>query len=148
MERKQLLKKIAPCGLLCYTCAAAKDGAIQFHSHALLRLLESFDSFAEQFSEHEPRLRYYLDFKEVLMSFAEASCDGCREGGCMYPGCKVWLCIKENAHDFCFECRDFPCEKVDFEPALRAKWIRANQRMREIGAHDYFNEVKDKSHYA
>ena len=148
MEREQLLKRIAPCGLLCYTCTAAKDGAIQIHSHALLRLLKSFESFAEQFSVHEPRLKNYPYFKEVLMLFAEAGCEGCRGGDCMYPGCQVWPCIKENAHDFCFECEAFPCEKVDFDPALRAKWIRANERMREVGIDAYFNEVKDKPHYA
>ena len=49
--------------------------------------------------------------------------------------------------DFCFECGDFPCEEVNFEAGLREKWLRANERMREIGVEAYFNEVKDRSHY-
>lgn len=148
MEREELLRKVAPCGLLCYTCTAAKDGAIQIHSQALLRLLESFDGFADQFSAHEPRLRKYPDFKDVLLLFSEAGCEGCRGGNCMYPGCRVLPCIMQKGYDFCFECEAFPCEEVDFEPALRAKWVRANERMREVGVEAYFNEAKAKPHYA
>ena len=66
----------------------------------------------------------------------------------MYPGCRVWPCISEKRYDFCLECEAFPCEEVDFEPALREKWMRANERMRESGVEAYFDEVKDKSHYA
>ena len=148
MERQELLRKISPCGLACYTCTAAKDGAIQAHSQALLRLLESFDGFAEQFSGHEPRLKKYPDFFEVLQLFAKASCEGCRSGQCPYPGCKVQPCITDKGYDYCFECEAFPCAKVDFDAALRAKWIAANERMGEIGVEAYFYEVKDRSHYA
>ena len=147
MEREELLRKMAPCGLACYTCAAAKDGAIQAHSRTLLRLLESFDAFAERFSAFDPSLKKYPDFKEVLLSFSEAGCEGCRGGNCMYPDCRVSPCTNERGYDFCFECEDFPCEEVNFEAGLREKWLRANERMREIGVEAYFNEVKDRSHY-
>ena len=148
MEREEQLRKVAPCGLICYTCAAARDGAISNHSQILLRLLESFDRFAEQFSAHEPRLIKYPDFLQVLQLFSEAGCEGCRGRNCMYPGCRVQPCILEKGLDFCFECGAFPCEQVDFEPALKAKWMRANERMRAIGVEAYFDEVKDGSHYA
>jgi hypothetical protein len=138
---------LAPCGLVCYTCAAAKEGAIQAHAGALSRLLESFDRFAEQFSTYEPRLNKYPDFKEVLLLLAEGSCEGCRSGKCMYPDCYVSPCIAEKGIDFCYECEAFPCEEVNFDRALRIKWRRANRRMREIGAEAYFEEVKDRSHY-
>ena len=144
MERSELLKKVAPCGLLCYTCTAAAGGAIKEHSTALLRYLESFDSFAERFSGYEPRLKKYPDFKEVLQLFAEAGCEGCRGGSCMFPVCP---CIKEKGIDFCFECDTFPCDIKDFEPGLKAKWLSANERMREIGAEAYFLEAREKSHY-
>jgi hypothetical protein len=148
MERKELLTKIAPCGLACYTCTAAKEGAIQAHSQALLTLLESFDRFAEQFSGYEPRLKKYPDFLQVLQLFSKASCQGCRSGQCPYPGCPVQPCITEKGHDFCFECESFPCEQEGFDPALKAKWLSANRRMSEIGVEAFFYEVKDKSHYA
>jgi hypothetical protein len=133
---------------LCFAWASAKDGAIRTHSQALLRLLDSFDSFAEQFSEHEPRLKGYADFKQVLLSFSEAGCEGCRGGNCMYPGCSVWPCIQAKGDDFCFECEAFPCEKVGLDSPLGVKWLRANERMKEIGVEAYFNESKATSHYA
>ena len=148
MEREELLKKVAPCGLLCYTCTAAKDGAIQNHSQALLRLLENFDGFAERFSDHEPRLKNYPAFKDVLQMFTGARCEGCRSGKCMFPGCPVFPCIMQKGHDFCLECEEFPCDKVNFDRSVKAKWLMANRRMREIGVQTYFNECKDKSHYA
>jgi hypothetical protein len=148
MEREELLGRMAPCGLACYTCAAAKDGAIQSHSRTLLRLLESFDGFAERSSDYEPTLKKYPDFKEVLLLFASASCEGCRDGKGTYPGCRVSPCTKEKGLDFCFECEAFPCDDTGFEPQLREKWLRANNRMREIGAEAFFNDVKDKPHYS
>ena len=147
MERKELLRVVAPCGLLCYTCTAAKDGAIQIQSKALLRLLESFDGFAEQFSAHEPRLSKYPEFKDVLRLFSEAGCEGCRGGNCTYPDCRVSPCITQKGYDFCFECEAFPCERMDSDPALKAKWMRANERMKEVGVEAFFHEVKDAPHY-
>ena len=147
MNSVELLKKVAPCGLLCYTCTAAKDGAIQSHSQELLILLENFDSFAERFSEFEPRLKNYPEFEDVLQMFAHAGCEGCRGGTCMYPGCPVQPCIIEKGFDFCFECDEFPCDKEGFDRSLKTKWILANRRMREIGVQVYLNENKDKSHY-
>ena len=148
MDREELLKMIAPCGLVCYTCAAAKDGAIQAHSQALLRLLESFDRFAEKFSGYEPRLKKYPDFEQVLQLFSEASCEGCRSGSCPYPGCPVQPCITDKGFDYCFECEAFPCELAGFDRALRIKWLRANRQMGQIGVEAYYNEVRDRSHYA
>ena len=42
-------------------------------------------------------------------------CKGCRtlEGQILdFPVCKTFQCITEKGHDFCFECNDFPCEKL------------------------------------
>lgn len=148
MEKATLLKRIAPCGLVCYTCAAAKNGILQQHGKELLRLLGSFDMFAEKLSAFEPRLKKYPEFKEVLQLLGEASCEGCRDGICKFPGCGIAPCIKGKGHDFCFECPSFPCQEADFEPMLKAKWLAANERMKEIGAEAYYEEVKDRSHYS
>lgn len=148
MQREELLKKIAPCGLVCHTCVAAKGGATHEHGKELLRLLDSFDGYAEKFSQFEPRLKKYPEFKEVLGLVCEASCEGCRDGQCKYPGCTISPCAKEKGVDFCFECSDFPCDRADFEPLLRSKWLKANERMKEIGAEAFFDEMKDRPHYA
>ena len=85
---------------------------------------------------------------QPLLLFSEAECEGCREGICVYPGCRVPLCITERGFDFCYECESFPCEEVSFDSALRQKWLMANSRMKEIGVEAYFGEEKDTSHYA
>lgn len=148
MDRETLIKHLAPCGLSCYTCGAAKYGVIKQHSQILLKYLENFDMFAERLSEYEPQLENYPQFKVVLQLMGDAGCEGCRDGDCKYPGCTINLCVKEKGVDFCFECASFPCDKADFDPILKSKWLRANERMMEIGAEAYFEEDKQRSHYA
>jgi len=148
MEKRDLLKRIAPCGLACCTCTAAKDGVIRTHSRVLLGLLDSFDKYAEAFSAHEPVLAKYPDFKQVLLLFSQASCEGCRDGICMYPGCPISPCIEEKGYDYCFECEQFPCDKLDSDEHLKGKWLSCNLRMKEIGVEAYFHEVEYRSHYA
>jgi hypothetical protein len=147
MEREELLEKVAPCGLLCYTCAAAKNGAIRYHSGKLMDLLESFEPYAERFAKDIPDFSKYPDFKRVLRLFAAGDCEGCRSGKCKYPGCPVWPCINQKEHDYCFQCRDFPCKEVDNEPVLKKKWLQANSEMKEIGVEAYFEKARDISHY-
>lgn len=148
MEKRELRRRMAPCGLLCYTCAGAKDGVIRSHSKALLHLLESFDAFAERFSAFEPKMNRYPDFKEVLTLFSEAGCGGCRGGRPIHPDCRVSPCVKEKGYDFCFECDEFPCDEVGFDQSLREKWLSSNNRMKEIGAQAYFEEAKNRPHYS
>lgn len=148
MNSDVLLKGLSPCGLVCYTCVAAKGGITQEHARKLLNYLESFDIYAEKLSGFELRLKKYREFNELLHLLGEANCEGCRDGVSKLPGCGIAQCIKEKGVDFCFECPSFPCDKADFEPLLKTKWLKANKRMKKIGVETYFQEVKDKSHYA
>jgi hypothetical protein len=148
MEERELIKKIAPCGLVCFTCTSAREGVIQSHSQALLNLLEGFDGFAEHFSALQPTLKEYPEFKEVLLLFSGASCDGCREENHCYPDCPISPCVREKGVRFCFECEAFPCDKMRSVRPLGATWLMANRRMKRIGVEAYYEEVKDKSHYA
>ncbi|MHA1785600.1 MAG: DUF3795 domain-containing protein [Candidatus Helarchaeota archaeon] len=42
------------------------------------------------------------------------------KGGCRgqqgkiskFPTCKTYACVMSKGHDFCFECEEFPCEKL------------------------------------
>jgi hypothetical protein len=43
------------------------------------------------------------------------NCKGCRtqEGQILkFPVCKTFQCVNEKGHEFCYECNDFPCEKL------------------------------------
>ncbi|MFO8019928.1 MAG: DUF3795 domain-containing protein [Promethearchaeia archaeon] len=43
------------------------------------------------------------------------NCKGCRaeEGQIKdFPVCKTYECVTKNGYTFCYECEDFPCEKL------------------------------------
>lgn len=148
MEREQMLRDIAACGLVCRSCTEYNAGPIAEHAQALERWLEGFDAFAERFSAFQPRLAQFPAFRDVLTMLAHGRCSGCRVGdGCM-PGCAVRACTRERGLDFCAECAEFPCAKAGFEGQLRAAWLKANERMQAIGVEAFWEEARDKSHYA
>ena len=42
-------------------------------------------------------------------------CKGCREqkGQILkFPTCKTYKCVASKGYDFCYECAEFPCEKL------------------------------------
>lgn len=147
MTYREILDDLAPCGLSCRKCFACSKGEIGGHSKALKRLLGNFDVYAERFSAFLPEFRDYPSFKRMLFYFSEPDCDGCRQGTCKYPNCGVVQCYPQKKVDFCFQCDEFPCEKTNFDPHLKQRWIRMNQRMREIGVEAYYEETKDLYRY-
>ena len=43
------------------------------------------------------------------------NCKGCREekGQILkFPECKTYKCVMSKGHRFCYECEEFPCEKL------------------------------------
>jgi hypothetical protein len=147
MKYDEIIKILAPCGLNCGKCQAYAEGDIKRHAGELKRLLGSFDGYAERFSKFLPVFENYQAFKEMLNQFSEANCKGCRKGDCKYPNCGVASCYKQKGVDFCFQCRDFPCKKTNFDPNLHQRWVRMNQRMKEVGVEAYYGETKDVPRY-
>ncbi|MBN2223087.1 MAG: DUF3795 domain-containing protein [Deltaproteobacteria bacterium] len=147
MTYEKINKSLAPCGLNCVKCMAYAEGDIKRHAAELTRLLGSFDIYAERFSKFAPVFANYPSFKELLAHFSSGSCRGCRAGECIYPNCGVGPCTREKGIDFCFECGEFPCEKSNFDPHLKERWITMNERMKEIGPEGYWEETKDQPRY-
>ncbi len=148
MKYKEILNIFAPCGLSCRKCLFNSDGEIKTHSIGLRKLLGEFDRYAERFSELiHPIFRNYQAFKELLVYFTEADCYGCRKGTCKYSRCGVIACYRQKGIDFCFQCDEFPCEKTNFDPDLKRRWVDMNNRMKEIGVEAYYQETKDSSRY-
>lgn len=83
----------------------------------------------------------------MLQYLTQADCDGCRNGTCKYPGCGVVQCYISKGVDFCFQCKEFPCDKTNFDPHLKERWIMMNKRMKEIGVEKYYTETKDLTRY-
>lgn len=146
-EYDKILDFIAPCGLNCRKCLANVRGEIAGHSIELQKLLGNFDIYAERFSSFHPIYKNYPSFKKLLSHLAKPDCNGCRQGTCKYPNCGVAECYKNKGVDFCFQCDEFPCEKTNFDPHLKARWIKTNKRMKEIGVESYYEETKDLCRY-
>ena len=147
MEYTDILNKIAPCGLNCYKCFANSEGEIRNTSIALQELLASFDIYAERFSSFLSIFKEYPSFKKLLSYLSEENCPGCRKGSCLYPGCGVRDCYKDKEIDFCSQCDEFPCEKTNFDPHLKRRWLQINNGMIKIGIKAYYQEFKDIPRY-
>ena len=147
MEYSEIVKMLAPCGLNCHKCFACSEGEIKVTSSKLKELLGSFDRYAERFQKFLSVFKNYPEFKELLHYLAKGDCEGCRNGQCKYPNCGVINCYKQKGVDFCFECNEFPCEKTNFDPDLKRRWIEMNNRIKEVGVTTYYEETKDLPRY-
>lgn len=147
MEYQEILDTLAPCGLNCRKCMSHVDGEIKQHSTELKQLLGSFDRLAVKFSAFVPALKGYPQFKDVLEFLTQGDCVGCRNGGAKYPDCGVAKCYQDKGVDFCFQCDEFPCDRTNFDPDLRQRWLQMNGRMKEVGIEAYFQETRDLPRY-
>lgn len=90
MKTKDDIALVAPCGLYCGDCAVYKV-------------------------KEDPGLREVLIGKNV--NWNGMTCPGCRtiEGKSQFINgvCATYACVSERGYDFCFECSDFPCGKLN-----------------------------------
>jgi len=142
--------KYGYCGICCEKCFAFKNGKIRHQSKELKKYLGNFDIYAKRFISllKEPKFEKYSDFKLMLDFFSEVSCEGCRLTECqLYENCQVRNCIKNKKIDFCFQCTDFPCKNTGFDEHLEQRWIKINERMKEVGIEKFHSETKNISRY-
>ncbi len=147
MEREEILKVLAPCGLNCRRCLCHENGDIKKLSLALREALGRFDTYAERFSKFQPAFGNYPHFKELPEFFTTGDCAGCRSGQCRFPGCRVNGCTAEKGIDFCFQCGEFPCDRSGLDENLKQRWIRMNRRMQEIGVEAFHAESLREPRY-
>lgn len=143
-------KRLGPCGLHCGKCFAFTDGDISNYSNQLKESLGNFDVYAKRFVEllDEPLFLKYPDFKEFLDHLSLGSCKGCRAEQCkLFKSCRVRACSEARNVDFCFQCNEYPCDKTGFDEHLYKRHININERMKEIGVEQYYDEVKRLSRY-
>ncbi|HEY4785731.1 MAG TPA: DUF3795 domain-containing protein [Bacteroidales bacterium] len=148
--QQALLDKFGPCGLLCEKCFAYHQGPIRYNAEQLKANLGAFDKYAQRFVTllDEPVFDKYADFKEMLDYLSSGHCQGCRKEEChLFKDCNVKQCYKTNGVDFCYECVQFPCDHTGFDENLKQRWLKINQRIREIGLENYYHEIKDKPRY-
>ena len=88
MDKKYLT---APCGLDCFNCQTYEGNITE---------------------EYKKQISVFLK-----IPIEETPCKGCRDekGNCKFGlnnKCPTWDCIKEKELTYCFECEEFPCEKL------------------------------------
>jgi len=147
LRHEDILTRLAPCGLDCSRCFAFSGGEIRRLAAGLKHALGNFDKSARRFAAFMPVFEEYPSFEAVLAFLAQGDCEGCRRGGCRYPDCGVMPCATAKGIDFCFQCAEFPCARTNFDADLERRWIRMNERMKEIGVEAYFDETKDSPRY-
>lgn len=149
MRREDLLKNIAPCSLMCYTCTAFCDGVISEHAKELMKYLdgqkEFFDKNIPSASEN------YSQFENYLQGYCNGSCGGCRSGEhneCTIGGCFLLKCTEEHKAGFCGECPEFPCTKVDgvFEEIVYKQWLSGNQYIKDNGIEAFWEKNSRQPH--
>lgn len=104
-------EKTAVCGLLCDVCS------LYIGSH--------FD-----------RARNERLSEKFGIAPQDMECDGCRSevNASFCKSCDFKLCVAQKGIDFCFECGDYPCEKL--------KEFQASKPHR-IELWDYNNKIKE-----
>lgn len=142
--------RLSPCGLHCGKCFAFAEGDIALLSKQLEESLGNFDVYAERFVSllNEPVFSKYPDFKILLHYLSVSKCKGCRKEKCvLFKSCKIRECSESRNVDFCFLCKDFPCNVTGLDEHLYKRSVDINLRMKEIGVEAYYNEIKDKPRY-
>jgi hypothetical protein len=81
-------KTTSPCGIDCFNCELFGDNITP----------ELQERIAQYRSEPQASIR----------------CLGCRETGCLVitGECATKTCVAEKGVDFCYECGDFPCNRL------------------------------------
>lgn len=81
----------APCGLDCFNCPIQENNITD---NMRIKLSQSTGKKPE-----------------------DAACKGCRISGGqnlpMIKSCQTYNCVKNKQLDFCFKCKDFPCDKYN-----------------------------------
>jgi hypothetical protein len=122
---KDKKKLTAPCGLDCFNCELYEEN-----------ITEQIKTLLSQ--------KLNIDKDNIV-------CKGCRaqEGHIIVcPSCKTYECVKAQGVEFCFECQDFPCSKL--QPAAEGAGRYPHNlklynllRMKLIGFEKWTEEASD-----
>ena len=123
VDKKRLT---APCGLDCFNCPTYEKNITE---------------------EYKKRIS-----ENYKIPIEKAACKGCRdeEGKCKFAPnnqCDTWFCIQDKKLNFCYECNDFPCEKL--MPTQKGSQFPHNMkvynlcRIKNIGIDNWINESGD-----
>jgi hypothetical protein len=125
---------ISVCGLNCAKCDMYQAG----HGNEKLR-----DEIVEWFRKE----------RNETVKPEQIRCEGCRGSPETHwsPDCKIMLCAKKKALQYCFQCEDFPCnilEEFGSDGISHHKRTLDNlKRMKEIGLERWIAEQQNRGTY-
>ena len=141
-------KYISCCGkYYCALCTYFRGSMVEAAKNLLgyaerigsLRLIAN-GSNACNFDEFMKGLRW--------LASQDTPCKGCRFGGgwSWWPDCPIRDCVQEKSIDFCYQCSDFPCKKLQEEPLLNRKkeTIEVNYQIKKTGIENHLEWLKEK----
>ena len=140
-------KSISCCGRYdCSLCA--------YHTGLIVNMANELKTFCDKYgsmrliAEHHKGYNYDEFIKGLNWISSKKPCDGCRFGGgwSWWPDCPVRDCILEKGLDFCYQCKDFPCDRLKEGPLPEGRRviIEANKKMREMNFDDWLKIVREK----
>ena len=114
-DNPKSLKMIAACGLDCEKCDIYKAS--------------DDPELAQKFVDWFKRERN----EDVAIS--QIRCAGCRGERAEHWSPDCWIlkcCVDEKGHDFCFQCDEFPCEKLTAWADTEDGYQEALQRLKTL----------------
>lgn len=129
-------------------CTGCQYGMISYHAKELMHLLEGHEKFLEKNlrKEYIHKLDTFKIFSKQLEKYANPKCAGCRESrnsNCSIKGCIIPECTKKHNVDFCAECLEFPCDKVNesiYKKTTIEKWMLGNRQIKKYGIQNYYEK--------
>ncbi|MFZ5965973.1 MAG: DUF3795 domain-containing protein [Bacillota bacterium] len=149
MNYEKAMRELGPCGIDCSRCVSYAQGNVVRLSQQLKESLVNFEHMASRLKSFVPVFNDYEQFLAVLEHFSKGTCTGCRSGestSC-YAACAAKSCYKTQKVDFCFQCRQYPCNENSYPEALYKKWKDNNDKMKNDGVEAFYHEQKKKPRY-
>jgi len=144
VEPEAAAKLLAYCGTYCGCCS-------RFYRHIAFR--ESANLLAEIVDSHsfqywmplEVKDFNYVEFRKGLGFFSREDTwfvchEGCKGGGGDPPDC-IRDCWKEHDADVCFECEEFPCDKVKGRTVM----MERGKEYKRLGRYEWLKREDEKS---
>ena len=87
----------------------------------------------------------FAEFRKGLAFFSDPESwhvcrKTCKDGG-GFPECPIRICCRERGLDLCFDCGDFPCEKVKGYPNM----IKRGGEYKKLGRDEWLREQEKKA---
>jgi hypothetical protein len=125
---------ISVCGLICTECR-------------IYQASQGNKELAEEIST------WFRNEMNVHIQPDQINCEGCKESAVAHwsPNCKIMLCARSKKINHCFQCEEYPCEKItEFGRdgiSSHMTAIENLERMKEIGIEkwiiEHINEIEE-----